>query len=75
MRAVITDDGSLHVTLSERNLKTLLLKLGVEGSARTLVREGDGGREIRVVVTAESDEVHYQDRRPGPVHPREEAKL
>jgi hypothetical protein len=65
--------GVLEVTLSKRNLQTLLLKLDVPGSERTLVRTVDSGMNLRV--TAEHDDVHYRDREPGPVHPREEEKL
>jgi hypothetical protein len=61
----------VRVTLSRRNLQTLLLKLD-EPSERTLIRNCDG---VMLYVMGENDEAHYGDRTPGMVHPREEAKL
>lgn len=55
------------VTLSERNLRTLLSKVHRPDSARTLLL--DVGEGV-LVVKAETDEEHYRDRVPaGPVHP------
>ena len=56
------------IKLSRRNLLTLLHKLEMPGSHRTLVKP-DG-----VAITVEPDEVHYADRPggPGPVHPETE---
>lgn len=67
----------VHVTLSRRNLKTLLLKLDEPDSARTLVRmvETDLDKEVILRVTAEDDDIHYVGRIPGEVHPREEERL
>lgn len=59
-----------YVTLSRRNLQTLLNKLDDPESKRTLVKDGDGSR---LVVTAEEDDVHYKDRPEGgagEVHPK-----
>ncbi len=58
------------VTLSRRNLQTLLNKLDDSESERTLMKR-DGGRLL--VVTAEEDEPHYRNRPeggPGEVHPK-----
>lgn len=56
------------VVLSERNLWTLLHKLQMPGSARTLIKPNG------TIVVAEPDEVHYDERPegPGPVHPATE---
>lgn len=48
--------------LSQRNLEALLLKLRVEGSARTLI-DPDG----KIAVKAVPDEEHYASRPPGEV--------
>lgn len=56
----------VRVALSERNLRTLLSKVSRDGSARTL-RMHEGETVLEVV--AERDDVHYEDRNPGPVHP------
>jgi len=70
------------VTLSERNLKTLLTKLQWPESARTI-----GSNDVYVDgkmvwgetfdVVAESDEQHYGNRPapPGPMHPKTEEDL
>lgn len=72
MKLQTSDDGTIHVFLSTRNLKALLLKLERPDSKRTLACEaGDGV----LIVTAESDEDHYQGRPPGEMHPIEEQKL
>lgn len=63
----------ITITLSRRNLRTLLLKLERPDSARTLVRTTDEGYIL--VIHAEDDDEHYQDRKPGPVHPAEENRL
>ena len=69
-----TDHASCEVTLSRRNLLALLHKLEMEGSARTLI-SSDCPPGLELVVRAEDDEVHYQDRDepPGPMHPKTEA--
>jgi hypothetical protein len=58
------------ITLSKRNLLSLLHKLEMPGSHCTIVKP-DG-----TIVVVESDEVHYADRpegSPGPMHPDTEA--
>jgi hypothetical protein len=62
----VVAEGAIYVRLSERNLRTLLNKLQRPMSLKTLVRDSRGQR---LIITAESDEVHYQDREPGPMHP------
>ena len=65
------------ITLSQRNLLTLLAKL--EGfpprSACTITFPGDDGPSL--VVHAESDEEHYATRTapPGRMHPDTEARV
>lgn len=51
------------VELSRRNLLTLLHKLDMPGSARTIIKPG--GTIIKVV----TDEEAYGDRAPGAAHP------
>lgn len=71
---VKTDDyGTIHVTLSRRNLQTLLLKLDVEESRKTIVRVTEDGHYLSV--HAEEDAAHYAEREAGRMHPREEGKL
>lgn len=57
-----------QIKLSRRNLLSLLHKLEMKGSARTLIKPAG---EADVVIVAEHDEVHY-DRKPGPMHPETE---
>lgn len=69
--------SAVIVTLSRRNLLGLLHKLDMEGSARTLVKhgEGNGGHDV-LVVQCEDDKDHYATRPegpPGPMHPLSEA--
>lgn len=68
------NDGEYNVVLSRRNLRSLLAKLdGDPGhSACQITRETDLGL---VIVTAEEDDVHYQGRTPGPMHPDTEGVL
>jgi len=55
------------VALSQRNLLSLLHKLHMPGSART-IQKGDG-----TMIVAEPDELHYAGRcAPGPMHPETE---
>lgn len=63
-------DADGTVVLSRRNLLSLLHKLDMEGSRRTLIAPG-----FAVVVRAEQDEEHYKGREvgPGPMHPETEA--
>lgn len=58
------NSGSTVVTLSERNLLSLLVKLWQPDSYRTLtIRDED---QHLLIVQAEADETHY-DRDPGPI--------
>ena len=70
--------GSLiaHVVLSRRNLLSLLHKLELPGSARTL-SGGDAVEPWELIVTAEDDKQHYRSlgRDPGVMHPYTEAFL
>ena len=70
MKLEMFDNGA-RVTLSKRNLQTLLNKLEREDSHRTLFRITEAGN---LVVVAEPDEKHYADRKPGAVHPADEPK-
>jgi hypothetical protein len=63
------NDQGVHITLSRRNLETLLSKIDRPESARTIGRQTDKGA---VWVTSEPDEYHYQGREPGIVHPLDE---
>ena len=66
-------DYATVITLSRRNLKTLLLKLDEPDSFKSIFRDtAEGGR---FYIKAEDDEVHYEDRTPGIMHPREEERL
>jgi hypothetical protein len=69
------------VTLSERNLKSLLVKLQ-QPSWRTIVSnhvyraDGTPLTNVLLVVRGEHDDVHYADREPpGPMHPNTEQAL
>jgi len=55
----------MQVTLSRRNLLALLHRLEMADSTCTIVKPGG------IVVTAETDEVHYRHRSrgPGQMHP------
>jgi hypothetical protein len=59
---------SYEVVLSRRNILSLLHKLEMEGSERTIIKPN--GMAVRV----ESDEAHYADRPcgAGPMHPETE---
>ena len=59
----------MQVTLSRRNLLTLLAKLDIPGSHRTIIKPGG------ITVTAESDEVVYAGRRPGRMDPQTEVLI
>lgn len=63
-------DGLVFVTLSRRNLLSLLAKLDGHppGSSCTL---GKGS----VWVRAEEDAAHYGSRTPGPMHPETEEEI
>jgi len=71
--------GVVLVVLSRRNLLSLLHKLDMPGSARTLVCEdnrihGVPTRALHLAVRAERDDEHYGDRLEpaGSMHPRTE---
>jgi hypothetical protein len=69
-------DRKIHITLSARNLKTLLTKLSMEGSARTIYKEPSvetGG--YLLILSSETDDEHYVDRTPGEMHPQTEADI
>jgi hypothetical protein len=72
----LTLDGPVaRVTLSRRNLLTLLNKLSDPESKRTLVKKGES---TLLLVTAEEDDLHYKDRpegEPGEVHPKHNPTL
>ncbi len=68
MKSIIRPDQHIEIVLSKRNLLTLLSKLEWPDSAKTIT-DGD------IYVRAESDEIHYKDRDPGPMHPRTEIDL
>jgi hypothetical protein len=69
MRLEFVDDGwTVRVVLSRRNLESLLAKLDIPGSHRTLWNG-------QVIVTAEDNEAHYQGRLPGDMDPVTEAQL
>lgn len=53
------------VALSRRNLLSLLHKLGMPGSERTIIKPTPNGR---VIVSAVSDEEAYRNRPAGPMH-------
>jgi hypothetical protein len=68
------------VTLSRRNLLTLLHKLDMPGSARTITNSdcwlnGTLDRGLTLVLRCEDDAEHYSKRPdpPGPMHPASEA--
>lgn len=57
------------VTLSKRNLLTLLHKLVMDSSDRGLIKPGPNGPTL---VTVVSDEEAYRNRAPGGMHPQTE---
>jgi hypothetical protein len=72
--------GVVHVTLSERNLKALLAKLGGSpaGSACTISYPTNDG--LMLYVSAEPDAVHYanperESPTPGEMHPATEERI
>jgi hypothetical protein len=71
MRLEIADDGTIHVTLSHRNLLALLAKLSGSPERSHCSIAWD-----RLIVHAEPDDVHYAGRvLPGPMHPTTEARI
>lgn len=77
MRIDQLSQDRIVLTLSERNLRTLLAKLhSLEPSACTIVFPGsEDGVEPELWVQAEEDRVHYAHREPGQMHPETEAQL
>jgi len=78
----LNDDGAgvAVVTLSRRNLLTLLHKLDMPGSARTITNSDchlnhELTDRLLLILRAEDDEKHYSERLepPGPMHPASEA--
>jgi hypothetical protein len=71
------DGFQTRVTLSRRNLKTLLAKLDgfPKDSACVITKTDDGDHYL--IVRAEEDEVHYGKRGygPGPMHPTTERRI
>lgn len=68
MRLIADDRGAVvGLVLSRRNLLALLHKLDMLTSKRTLI--ADGWFEVR----AEDNDVHYEGRHPGDLHPETEA--
>lgn len=72
--------GTVRLALSERNLKTLLAKLGGSppNSACTLTYDTRDG--LVLIVKAEPDEIHYANPErdgpvPGAMHPDTEDRL
>lgn len=75
MKIVTSDDNkTVHVYLSESNLRSLLDKLAWSDPAshRTIGKDVDG---ITLVVTAERDIEHYLEHPRGVMHPRTEEAL
>lgn len=67
--------AAAYVTLSRRNLLTLLAKLDGNPSLseRTIHRVNEDGDVLQV--TAEEDDIHYGKRRPGPMDPDTEEAI
>ena len=65
MRIDALTGREVRITLSKRNLETLLAKLEREDSERTLFTNGHNGL---LVVVAEDDATHYANREPGLVY-------
>jgi hypothetical protein len=63
----------VEVTLSRRNLRALIAKLGDSDSKRTIVRDEDNG--MRLIVCSEPDDEHYGERPPGMMAPWTEAQM
>lgn len=67
MKLISVNGRYVEVSVSRRNLLTLLYKLDKDPTSRcTLEITGDAGF---LSVKAEKDEVHYKDREPGRMHP------
>lgn len=79
MRLDLREDGVVLVTLSRRNVLSLLSKLSQPASARTIVMRGAYVygvlyEDLFLAVHVEPDDVHYADREPpGEMSPETEA--
>lgn len=67
----------VHAHLSERNLRALLQKLTMDGSARTIFTQDDVPGGVTFAVTSEANDRHYGEREfpPGVMHPLTEAEI
>lgn len=63
---VVQDGSTIRIILSRRNVLSLLSKLEMPNSARTLVKDSNGHS---LIVEVEDDNIHYTDSLPGPMHP------
>lgn len=69
-----TDGYHIGISLSRRNLLALLAKLdGHPVASAAEIARFDGDRWLSV--TAEEDDVHYNGREAGPMHPDTEAAI
>ena len=74
MRLELREDGGIQLTLSRRNLLTLLRKLdGHPADSKCTIEGGDDA--AGVFVKAEEDDVHYADRPAGRMHPETEMHI
>lgn len=77
MRVTLSPRG-VHVYLSRRNLLSLLAKLdGAPWGSNCTIFSDDDTDGLRLMVTAEEDDVHYRNRPfgPGIMHPDTEERL
>lgn len=81
MRLELREDGVVLVTLSRRNVLSLLSKLEQKHSARAIVMRGAYvygvlHEDLFLAVQVEPDELHYADREPpGEMSPETERFL
>lgn len=69
-----TEEGFLVITLSRRNLLTLLAKLdGYPPMSACMIEGGSEASGVRV--RAEEDHVHYINRKPGRMHEWTEKRI
>lgn len=65
-----------QITLSRRNLQTLIAKLdGFPKESKAHLMRDDPLTGSRLVVVAEEDDVHYADRVPGAMHLETEERI
>jgi len=69
MKAKRLHNGTIIISLSERNLLALLSKLKRKNSAKTLCKTTDAGF---IMLIAEPDSEHYGTTEPGKMHPIDE---